>query len=47
MAESPDDPVVVPVNMDDVCLLPHTSGTTGPPKGIMLTRAQLAPEEIA
>ena len=28
VAESPDDPVEVAVSMDDVCLLPHTSGTT-------------------
>jgi fatty-acyl-CoA synthase len=41
LAESPDDPVEVSVGMDDVCLLPHTSGTTGPPKGVMLTHANL------
>ena len=41
VAESPDDPVEVPVGMDEVCLLPHTSGTTGPPKGVMLTHANL------
>jgi long-subunit acyl-CoA synthetase (AMP-forming) len=28
--------------LEDVCLLPHTSGTTGPPKGVMLTHANLA-----
>ena len=39
VVESPDDPVEVAVGMDDVCLLPHTSGTTGPPKGVMLTHA--------
>ena len=33
VAESPDDPVEVAVSMDDVCLLPHTSGTTGHPRG--------------
>jgi fatty-acyl-CoA synthase len=27
--------------MDDLCMLPHTSGTTGAPKGIMLTHANL------
>jgi fatty-acyl-CoA synthase len=27
--------------MEDVCLLSHTSGTTGPPKGVMLTHANL------
>ena len=41
VAASPDDPVEVVVGMDDVCLLPHTSGTTGPPKGIMLTHANV------
>jgi fatty-acyl-CoA synthase len=41
LAESSDDPVEVSVGMADLCLLPHTSGTTGPPKGIMLTHANL------
>jgi acyl-CoA synthetase (AMP-forming)/AMP-acid ligase II len=41
VAESPDDPVEVGVGMDEVCLLPHTSGTTGPPKGVLLTHANL------
>jgi fatty-acyl-CoA synthase len=41
IAESPDDPVETPVSMDDVCLLPHTSGTTGRPKAIMLTHANV------
>jgi fatty-acyl-CoA synthase len=41
VAGSPDDPVEVSVSMDDVCLLPHTSGTTGPPKGVMLTHANV------
>jgi fatty-acyl-CoA synthase len=41
VAESPDDPVEVAVGMDDLCLLPHTSGTTGPPKGVMLTHANV------
>ena len=41
VAESPDDPVEGAVAMDDLCLLPHTSGTTGSPKGVMLTHANL------
>ncbi len=41
VADSPDDPIDVSVGMDDLCLLPHTSGTTGPPKGIMLTHANV------
>src|SRR5829696_3775128 len=40
-AEAPDDPVEVAVGMDELCLLPHTSGTTGSPKGVMLTHANL------
>jgi acyl-CoA synthetase (AMP-forming)/AMP-acid ligase II len=30
-----------PVEPDDLCLLPFTSGTTGRPKGVMLTQANL------
>ena len=41
VAESPDDPIETAVDMDDLCLLPHTSGTTGAPKGIMLTHANV------
>jgi acyl-CoA synthetase (AMP-forming)/AMP-acid ligase II len=41
LADSPDDPVEVSVGMDDLCLLPHTSGTTGRPKGILLTHGNV------
>jgi acyl-CoA synthetase (AMP-forming)/AMP-acid ligase II len=41
VAEGPEDPNGVAVGMDDLCLLPHTSGTTGSPKGVMLTHANL------
>jgi fatty-acyl-CoA synthase len=41
ITDSPADPVEVPVSMDDICLLPHTSGTTGRPKAIMLTHANV------
>jgi fatty-acyl-CoA synthase len=41
VAESSDDPIKTPVGMDDLLLLPHTSGTTGPPKGVMLTHANV------
>ncbi len=41
IAESTDDPIESTVDMDDLCLLPHTSGTTGVPKGIMLTHANV------
>ena len=39
--ESPDDPVDEVVGLDDVCMLPHTSGTTGTPKGVMLTHGNI------
>jgi acyl-CoA synthetase (AMP-forming)/AMP-acid ligase II len=41
LAGSPDDPIESSVGMDDICLLPHTSGTTGSPKGVMLTHANV------
>jgi fatty-acyl-CoA synthase len=41
VAQSAEHPVEVSVDMDDVCLLPHTSGTTGSPKAIMLTHANV------
>src|SRR5215218_1578004 len=42
VVESSDDPVEVAVGMEDICLLPHTSGTTGSPNGVMLHAADLA-----
>jgi fatty-acyl-CoA synthase len=41
VTRSSEHPVEVSVGMDDVCLLPHTSGTTGSPKAIMLTHANV------
>src|SRR5262249_35228664 len=41
VGDSPDDPVDAAVGMDDICLLPHTSGTTGTPKRILLTHANV------
>jgi fatty-acyl-CoA synthase len=41
LAESSEHPVDMSVDMDDICLLPHTSGTTGSPKAIMLTHANV------
>jgi fatty-acyl-CoA synthase len=41
VAGGSDAPVDVTVALDDLLLLPHTSGTTGPPKGVMLTHANV------
>ena len=41
VAESADDPVDQVIGLDDVCMLPHTSGTTGTPKGLMLTHGNI------
>jgi fatty-acyl-CoA synthase len=38
---SPTEPPAAEVSLDDVCLMPHTSGTTGAPKGVMLTHANV------
>lgn len=35
------------INPDDVCSLVYTSGTTGPPKGVMLTHRNLAFDALA
>ncbi len=37
VAETPDHPIGESVGLDDLLLLPHTSGTTGDPKAVMLT----------
>src|SRR6185312_6907240 len=41
VAESADDLVDQAIGLDDVCMLPHTSGTTGAPKGVMLTHGNI------
>ncbi|MGZ4131287.1 MAG: AMP-binding protein [Actinomycetota bacterium] len=38
---SSDEPIAETIEPDDVALLPHTSGTTGRPKGVMLTHANV------
>ena len=38
---SPDRPVDATVGLDDLLLLPHTSGTTGTPKAVMLTHGNV------
>ena len=41
VAESSDDPIDEPVSLTDLCMLPYTSGTTGAPKGVMLTHGNI------
>jgi acyl-CoA synthetase (AMP-forming)/AMP-acid ligase II len=41
VAGSADDAIEEPVGLHDLCLLPHTSGTTGRPKGVMLTHGNV------
>lgn len=41
IAASPDGPIEENLVSDQVCLIPYTSGTTGPSKGVMLTHRNL------
>jgi fatty-acyl-CoA synthase len=41
VAQGPDSPIDEAVSPDDLLLLPHTSGTSGRPKGVMLTHGNV------
>jgi fatty-acyl-CoA synthase len=41
VADSTDETIDEQVDLDDLLLLPHTSGTTGGPKGVMLTHGNV------
>jgi fatty-acyl-CoA synthase len=38
----PGEPVDVPVSQDDLCMIQYTSGTSGRPKGVQLSHANIA-----
>jgi len=41
LAAASEEPIDEPVTLDDVCIIMYTSGTTGRPKGAMLTHGNL------
>ncbi len=41
IASSTDAALEVPVSLSDLCMVPHTSGTEGRPKGVMLTHGNV------
>jgi fatty-acyl-CoA synthase len=42
LARQPDEPLDEPVGLDDLCMIQYTSGTSGRPKGVMLSHANIA-----
>src|SRR5690606_13796516 len=42
IAESSFEPLAEPVELDETCMILYTSGTTGKPKGAMLTHGNIA-----
>jgi fatty-acyl-CoA synthase len=42
VAGADSDPIDEPVALDDVCMIQYTSGTSGRPKGVMLSHANIA-----
>ena len=41
VASGSNQPIAQTVSLDDVCMMPHTSGTTGTSKGVMLTHRNM------
>ena len=42
IADASTDPIDEPVGADDICMIQYTSGTSGHPKGVMLSHANIA-----
>jgi fatty-acyl-CoA synthase len=42
LGEGSDEPLDENVDLDDVCMIQYTSGTSGPPKGVLLTHANIS-----
>jgi fatty-acyl-CoA synthase len=41
IASASNQPISQSVSLDDICMMPHTSGTTGSSKGVMLTHRNM------